>query len=151
MPIGDLAGEEAKLEHDAVGQCGRGPAAPSRSEARVPVRSSRHDLVGVEVLEALELDRRLQVSSDSIVGGPVRGAAHVVAKTAAIPPPAHHDDFIRLAVRAPNLQALNPLNPSTRPRRPRNAATRSSVRSGATRKRDIEMYIGEEYAALDRF
>jgi hypothetical protein len=65
----------------------------------------------VEVLEALEFDRRVQVSSDSIVGGAVRGTAHVVAKTAAIPPPAHHDDFIRLAVRAPNLQALKPTKP----------------------------------------
>ena len=63
------------------------------------------------MLEALELDRRVQVSPDSIVGGTVRGTAHVVAKAAAIPPPAHHDDFIRLAVRAPNLQALKPTEP----------------------------------------
>jgi len=65
----------------------------------------------VKVLEALELDRRLQVSSDSIVGGTVRRAAHVVAKTPPIPPPAHHDYLIRLAVRAPNLQALKPIKP----------------------------------------
>ncbi|HYB25309.1 MAG TPA: hypothetical protein VEF89_01715 [Solirubrobacteraceae bacterium] len=63
------------------------------------------------MLEPLELDCRLQVTSDSIVGGAVRGAAHVVAKTVAIPPPAHHDDFIQLAVRAPNLQALKPTKP----------------------------------------
>ena len=67
--------------------------------------------VGVEVLKALELNRRPQVSSDSIMGGAVRRAAHVLAKTAPVPPPAHHDDLIRLAVRAPNLQALKPTKP----------------------------------------
>src|SRR3712207_8221604 len=49
--------------HDAL------PISASRSAAR----SLGDDLVGVQVLEPLELDRRLQIGIDAIVRDPVRG------------------------------------------------------------------------------
>ena len=64
------------------------------------------DLVRVQVVEAFELDRSLQVDRDALVRDAVRIAAHVVAKAGAVAPAADHDQFARLAIGTPDLEAL---------------------------------------------
>src|SRR3712207_7773164 len=54
-------------------------------------RSLRHDLVGVEVLEPLELDRGLQIRVDPVVRDAMGRAAHVGLERRPVAPAADHD------------------------------------------------------------
>ena len=103
VAAGDLAGEWEELPNAS-----RRAVLPSSVVrlrwARVGVGSLGYDVVGVEVLEALEPDQLLEGGVDPAVGGCVRFALHVCREGGAVPPAADHDYLTGFAVRLPDLE-----------------------------------------------
>jgi hypothetical protein len=58
----------------------------------------------MEMLEALELDRALQIGRDTSMRDGVRLALHVALKAWTVAPAAHHYELIRVSVRPPDLE-----------------------------------------------
>src|SRR4051794_29028935 len=78
-------------------------AAPDLTAARLA--SLRHHLVGVQMLEALQLDSGVEVGRDAIVRQAVSLTLHVRLEAVPITPAADHDQLLPVAIRAPDLQA----------------------------------------------